>query len=95
MFGSKGRQLYNGHRLVETTQVVLVSVGYRVGTLGWLALPELRSEATSQSTGNYGTLDQVSVSIPLKLPVHDAWIAHRNTGSFLSSICITTDSCRY
>ena len=66
MFGWEGLELYNGRRLVETTQVVLVSVGYRVGALGWLALPELRAEATSQnSTGNYGTLDQVSVNMPL------------------------------
>jgi len=60
VFGWEGLELYNGRRLVETTQVVLVSVGYRVGALGWLALPELRAESTSQnSTGNYGTLDQI------------------------------------
>ena len=34
--------------------VVLVSIGYRVGTLGFLAHPELSAETTNHVSGNYG-----------------------------------------
>src|SRR5262249_54054616 len=38
--------------------VIVVSINYRVGVLGWLAHPELSSEAGGLS-GNYGLLDQI------------------------------------
>lgn len=37
--------------------VVFVSYNYRVGPLGWLALPELAKESTNNATSNYGLLD--------------------------------------
>jgi para-nitrobenzyl esterase len=40
--------------------IVFVSINYRVGVLGFLAHPELSSEAASKVSGNYGLLDQVA-----------------------------------
>ena len=40
--------------------VVLVSVAYRVGKLGFLSLPELSAESPDGVSGNYGLLDQIA-----------------------------------
>jgi len=40
--------------------VVLVTINYRLGILGFLAHPELTAESTNHSSGNYGILDQVA-----------------------------------
>ncbi len=40
--------------------VILVTVNYRLGPLGFLAVPELAQEDPHQSTGNYGILDQIA-----------------------------------
>lgn len=40
--------------------VVLVSIAYRVGTLGFLAHPELSAENPDKVSGNYGLLDQMA-----------------------------------
>jgi len=40
--------------------VVLVSVAYRVGKLGFLSLPELSAEDPHGVSGNYGLLDQIA-----------------------------------
>lgn len=45
----------NGRRLAEQAGCVVVSVGYRLGLLGFNALPALRSGP--DSTGNYALLD--------------------------------------
>src|SRR5262249_23730573 len=39
--------------------VVFVSINYRLGPLGWLALPELSAESPHGVSGNYGLLDQI------------------------------------
>jgi para-nitrobenzyl esterase len=39
--------------------VVVVSINYRLGPLGFLAHPSLTAESTHHSSGNYGLLDQV------------------------------------
>ena len=39
--------------------VVLVTVNYRLGVLGFLALPELSAESPQHASGNYGLLDQI------------------------------------
>lgn len=49
---------YNGANLAKKG-VVLVSIAYRVGALGFLAHPELSAEQHGHS-GNYGLLDQIS-----------------------------------
>jgi para-nitrobenzyl esterase len=40
--------------------VVLVSLNYRLGPLGYLAHPELTAESPQRSSGNYGVLDQIA-----------------------------------
>ena len=40
--------------------VVVVSIEYRLGPFGFLALPSLSRESTKQSSGNYGMLDQIA-----------------------------------
>ncbi len=57
--GSGSYEMSNGARLAAEKGVVLVTVDYRIGALGFLALPELAEEDPHGSTGNYGILDQV------------------------------------
>ena len=40
--------------------IVLVSLNYRLGPLGYLAHPELSAESPHESSGNYGVLDQIA-----------------------------------
>ena len=40
--------------------VVVVSLNYRLGPLGYLAHPELTAESPHHSSGNYGVLDQIA-----------------------------------
>lgn len=40
--------------------VVLVSINYRLGALGYLAHPELSRESPDDVSGNYGLLDQIA-----------------------------------
>jgi len=40
--------------------VVLVTINYRLGPLGYLAHPELTAESPRKSSGNYGVLDQIA-----------------------------------
>jgi len=40
--------------------VVLVSIAYRVGQLGFLVHPELSAESPDHSSGNYGLLDMIA-----------------------------------
>ncbi len=39
--------------------VILVTIGYRVGIFGFLALPQLDAESDRDISGNYGILDQI------------------------------------
>ncbi len=51
---------YYGHRVASASRVVFVSVNFRLGPFGWLALPALREGAsTEDDSGNFGTLDLV------------------------------------
>ncbi|MEO8314589.1 MAG: carboxylesterase family protein, partial [Pseudomonadota bacterium] len=40
--------------------VIVVSIGYRVGPMGFLAHPELSAESSQKVSGNYGLLDMVA-----------------------------------
>ncbi len=40
--------------------VVVVSLNYRLGPLGFLVLPELAAESPNRVSGNYGLLDQIA-----------------------------------
>ncbi len=57
--GSGSFVFYDGARLASRDDVVVVTINYRLGPLGFLALPELKEEDPKGGTGNYGTLDQV------------------------------------
>ena len=57
--GSTSEPNYSGEKLARKG-VVLVSIAYRVGQLGFLAHPELSAETTNHVSGNYGLLDMVA-----------------------------------
>ncbi len=57
--GSTSVPVHDGAKLARRG-VVLVSVAYRVGVLGFLAHPELRAESEQRVSGNYGLLDMVA-----------------------------------
>lgn len=58
-FGSTSEPVYDGEALANKG-VVLVSIAYRVGQLGFLAHPELSAENVSRTSGNYGLLDMIA-----------------------------------
>jgi para-nitrobenzyl esterase len=57
--GSASMPLYWGDQLARRG-VIVVTVAYRLGPLGFLALPELTRESSSGSSGNYGLMDQLA-----------------------------------
>jgi para-nitrobenzyl esterase len=69
--GSAAMPLYWGDQLAHKG-VIVVTIAYRLGPLGFLALPELTRESPHGSSGNYGLMDQIAA---LK------WI-QRNIGAF-------------
>ncbi len=56
---SMGSSACSGDHLAKKG-VVLVSIGYRVGELGFLAHPELSAESPNHVSGNYGLLDMIA-----------------------------------
>ncbi|WP_295793956.1 carboxylesterase family protein [Mucilaginibacter sp.] len=58
-FGGTAEPTYNGEKLAKKG-VVLVSIAYRVGQLGFLVHPELSAESPSHVSGNYGLLDMIA-----------------------------------
>ncbi len=69
--GSSSVAVYDGAALARKG-VILVSVNYRVGPLGFLAHPELTKESEHHVSGNYGILDQIAAL---------QWV-HRNIRAF-------------
>ena len=57
--GSASMPLYWGDRLAHKG-VIVVSIAYRLGPLGFLAHPELTRESSHHSSGNYGLMDQIA-----------------------------------
>lgn len=55
--GAASDALYDGSGLAAKG-VVVVSMNYRLGALGFLAHPELSENSTSGTSGNYGLVDQ-------------------------------------
>ena len=60
--------IFDGSRLVarsatvpadQSEPVIMVAIGYRMGGLGFMAMPELTAESSHKSSGNYGLLDQI------------------------------------
>ena len=58
-FGSTAEPVHSGEELAKKG-VVVVSIAYRVGQLGFLAHPELSAESPNGVSGNYGLLDQIA-----------------------------------
>jgi para-nitrobenzyl esterase len=66
-----GSYQYDGEALSAAGDVIVVTVGYRLGPLGWLADPALSQEGGA-SSGNLGLLDQTAAL---------QWV-QRNIGAF-------------
>ena len=56
--GNGAESLYDGAKLAERG-VVVVSINYRLGVLGYFAHPQLSAESPEGISGNYGLLDQI------------------------------------
>ncbi|MBY8826511.1 carboxylesterase/lipase family protein [Hephaestia mangrovi] len=56
--GASSDPMYDGEKLAERG-VIVVSINYRLGVLGWLATPQLSAESPDGISGNYGLLDQI------------------------------------
>src|SRR3984885_14100702 len=56
--GNPGTGIYDGAELARHG-VIVGSMNYRLGILGFLAHPELSQESTLHVSGNYGLLDQL------------------------------------
>ena len=57
--GSGAVPVYDGEGLAKKG-VVVVTINYRLGALGFLAHPELTAESAHKASGNYGLMDQVA-----------------------------------
>lgn len=61
VFGNTADPNYDCEALARSTDgLILASINYRVGQLGFLALPELTAESANHVSGNYGLLDQIA-----------------------------------
>lgn len=69
--GASSERMYDGARLAQRG-VIVVSINYRLGVLGYLAHPALSAESRRNISGNYGLLDQIEAL---------RWI-RRNIGAF-------------
>ena len=57
--GASSEPMYDGAALAKRG-IVVVSINYRLGVLGYLAHPELSAESPDGVSGNYGLLDQIA-----------------------------------
>ncbi len=58
MGGGSSEPLYDGAKFARQG-VVVVSINYRLGLMGYLAHPALSAESPDHLSGNYGLLDQI------------------------------------
>lgn len=69
-FGSGSDPSYQSNALVENN-VILITVNFRLGILGYYANPELSKESENNSSGNYGLLDQIEALKWIKENIHN------------------------
>lgn len=67
--GSNRDSLYDGASMAKHG-IIVVAINYRVGPLGWLALPALSAESPNGVSGNYGLLDQIAALRWVKSNIH-------------------------
>ncbi len=58
-FGDGSESRYGGEAMAQKG-IVVVTLNYRLGVFGFLALPELTQESPNHASGDYGLLDQVA-----------------------------------
>jgi para-nitrobenzyl esterase len=58
-FGSSSNPIYDGAAMARRGLVV-VSINYRLGRMGFFAHPNLTTESGTNSSGNYGLMDQIA-----------------------------------
>jgi para-nitrobenzyl esterase len=88
--------LYWGDRLAHKG-VIVVTIAYRLGPLGFLALPELTRESPHQTSGNYGLMDQIAALEWVQRNIeafggdpHRVTIAGQSSGSISVSILMAS-----
>ena len=58
--GMSGSQALDDGSQLARKGVIVVTLNYRLGIFGYLALPQLTAESPQHSSGNYGLLDQLA-----------------------------------
>lgn len=55
-----GNDIYYDSNTISQKGIVLVTINYRLGLMGYFTHPELTQESENSVSGNYGTLDQIA-----------------------------------
>ncbi|HEU0311328.1 MAG TPA: carboxylesterase/lipase family protein [Sphingomicrobium sp.] len=94
--GSGSVPQYAGDRLAARG-VIVVTINYRLGVLGFLAHPELNRESKHGGSGNYGLLDQIAALSWVKRNIaafggdpDQVTIFGQSSGSFSASMLAAT-----